>query len=100
VVKHIVAWRLKEEVLGNTKEQNAKLIKEKLENLVGKIPGLLKAEVGINFTQDDCASDVVLYSEFESKEALAAYQVHPIHKEAASFVLECRTERRVIDYEV
>jgi len=26
--------------------------------------------------------------------------VHPIHKEAASFVLECRTERRVIDYEV
>lgn len=100
MVKHIVAWRLKEKALGNSKEQNAKLIKTKLENLVGKIPGLLKAEVGINFAQDDSASDVVLYSEFESKEALAAYQVHPIHKEAANFVLECRTERRVIDFEV
>lgn len=100
MVKHIVAWRLKEEALGNTKEQNAALIKEKLENLVGKIPGLLKAEVGINFTQDDSASDVVLYSEFESKEALEAYQIHPIHKEAASFVLACRTERRVADYEI
>ncbi len=100
MVKHIVAWRLKEKAQGNSKEENARLIKEKLENLVGQIPGLLKLEVGINFTQDECASDVVLYSEFESKEALEAYQVHPVHKEAARFVLECRTERRVADYEV
>lgn len=100
MVKHIVAWRLKEEALGNKKEQNAKLIKEKLESLAGKIPGLLKLEVGINFTEDEYASDVVLYSEFESKEALVAYQIHPMHKDAAKFVLECRIERRVADYEL
>lgn len=38
MVKHIVMWKLKDAVRGNTKTVNAKLMKEKLESLNGKIP--------------------------------------------------------------
>lgn len=98
MVKHIVLWRLHDEANGNTKAENAQLIKEKLESMQGKIPGMLKVEVGINFNETDLASDVVLYSEFESKEALDAYQVHPEHVKFKEFVSSYRFERRVVDY--
>jgi len=91
-------WRLKDTAHGNPKETNAQLIKEKLEALNGQIPGLLKLEVGFDFSKSDMSADLVLYSEFESKEALQGYQDHPLHKEVQAFVKEARTERRVADY--
>ena len=48
MVKHIVFWKLHDQAEGQTKLENAKKIKEKLEGLVGVIPGLLSANVGIN----------------------------------------------------
>ena len=68
MIKHIVMWKLKEEAHSNNKETNAQLIKEKLEALSGKIDGLLKIEVGIDFLGGN-NFDVVLYSELTSKEA-------------------------------
>ena len=99
MVKHIVMWKLKEQAHGNTKARNAELIKEKLESLNGKIPGMLKLEVGIDFsaTKDSC--DVALYSEFKSKEDLNNYMNHPDHKAIMPFVGEAREERRGVDYE-
>ncbi len=100
MVKHIVIWRLKDEAHGLTKEQNALLIKEKLEALNGKIPGLIKLEVGVDFSRTESSADIVLYSEFESREALAGYQEHPLHKAIMPFVQEARLERRMVDYDV
>lgn len=99
MIKHIVVWRLKESAHGNDKATNARLIKEKLEALNGKIPGLLKMEVGIDHSCSETSGDVVLYSEFESRAALDAYQAHPEHKAIMPFVMEARSERRVVDYE-
>jgi len=45
MVKHIVIWRLKDSAAGRGKSDNARLIKEKLEALRGRIPGLLHLEV-------------------------------------------------------
>lgn len=100
MIKHIVMWRLKASAHGNDKAVNASLIKQRLEALNGNIPGLLKLEVGIDYVGADDSADVVLYSEFESREALANYQSHPAHKAVAPFVGEARMERRVVDYEV
>lgn len=100
MIKHIVVWRLKESVHGNDKRTNALLIKEKLEALRGKIPGLLKIEVGIDFSATESSADVALYSEFVSREALEAYQTHPAHKAVMPFVGEARSERRMVDYEI
>ena len=46
MIKHLVFWKLKSEALGKTKQENAVLIKEKLEALDGKISGLISIEVG------------------------------------------------------
>ena len=73
MVKHIVFWKLKDEANGNNKVANAQLIKEKLEDLNGKIEGLVKVEVGINFLDSPANYDVALYSEVASKEALDFY---------------------------
>ena len=90
-------WRL--DPTAGDKAANALKLKHLLEGLNGRIPGLLKLEVGIDFSQENESSDVVLYSEFESRQALDAYQVHPAHAEVVPFVKSIRAERRVVDYE-
>ncbi|HCO68525.1 MAG TPA: stress responsive protein [Dysgonomonas sp.] len=99
MIKHIVCWKLKEEAHGNDKATNMKLIKEKLENLQGKIEGLIKIEAGINLPDYPANYDVVLYSELESKEALDYYQSHPLHQEILPFIREAVSSRVAVDYE-
>lgn len=98
MVKHIVIWKLKEQAEGNDKATNARLVKEKLEALQGQIPGLLKIEVGIDFSDTESSGDIVLYSELESREALENYQNHPLHKAAGAFVKEVQCGRQMVDY--
>jgi hypothetical protein len=100
VVKHIVVWRLKPEAHARTAAQNARLIKDRLEALNGRIPGMLLLEVGLDFSGTEQSGDLVLYSEFESRAALDAYQVHPEHEAVKPFILEARSERRLVDYEL
>jgi len=100
MIKHIVFWKLKENANGNTKAENALLIKEKLEALNGRIKGVLKIEIGIDFSKTESSSDVALYSEFASREDLDNYQSHPEHKALLPFITEARSERIVVDYEV
>lgn len=98
MIKHIVMWKLKDEAHGNDKATNAGLIKEKLEALSGKIDGLLKIEVGIDFLGGG-NFDVVLYSELSSKEALDTYQNHPLHQAVLPFIREAVMDRKAVDYE-
>lgn len=99
MVKHIVFWKLKDEANGMSKLENATSIKQKLEDLNGKIEGCIKLEVGFDFLHSAESADVVLYSEFENKEALDFYAIHPLHKAIMPFIAEARSERRVVDYE-
>ena len=99
MIKHIVMWKLKESALGNDRSTNARLVKEKLEALAKKIPGLLKIEVGVDFSHTDSSSDVVLYTEFASRETLDDYQEHPEHVAVNTFIMAVRSERRLADYE-
>ena len=97
MIKHIVMWKLKDSAEGHTKEENKKIIKEKLEGLVGRIEGLIEAEVGFNFNPN--GFDLCLNSKFESKEALEAYDAHPLHQEVRKYVRAVISERVVADYE-
>lgn len=100
MMKHIVMWKLKESAGGNSKAANARLIKTQLEALNGKIPGLIKLEVGLDCSATPDSYDVVLYSEFNSKADLEAYQAHPEHQAIMPLVAEARLARQVVDYEV
>jgi hypothetical protein len=92
-------WKLKDEAHGNNKETNARLIKEKLEALNGKIDGLLKLEVGIDFPGGG-NFDLVLYSELSKEEDLDTYQNHPLHQAVLPFIREVVADRKAVDYEV
>lgn len=97
MVRHVVMWKLKDQALGNAKDVNARLVREKLEALRGRIPGLLRLEVGLDFSSTANSADVLLVSEFASREDLAAYQSHPEHRAVAAFVSEVVCERRLVD---
>ena len=79
------------------KAQAVKTVASVLDPLVGKIPGLLKMEIRATFQG---GRDYCLYSEFDSKEALAAYAVHPLHLEAKEHFFHLLDWRVAADYEV
>lgn len=93
MIKHIVMWNLSDKTL---KSQNGAAMKEKLEALVGIVPGLLCAEVGVGFE----GYDVVLYTELANRAALAVYQNHPAHCKVKEFIHGVACERVCCDYEV
>lgn len=92
MIKHIVMWRVREDA-------GVQQIKQAMEAMQGQIPGLLKLEIGIDFSEDPDAADIVLYSEFEDRASLDAYHDHPAHVAVKSLIKQARTERRVVDYE-
>ena len=100
MIKHIIFLRLNESAYGNDKKTNAQIFKEKILAMKSKVAGLIKIEVGFDFSNEKDSSDVVLYSEFESKEALHQYQIHPDHEDLKKWLSEVRYERRVVDYEI
>lgn len=99
MVHHIILWKLKETLSEEEKKEVAKGIKENLEALVGKVPGLTSLQI----VTDKLASsnaDVMLNSVLESEEALKGYQKHPDHQHAANTYVRPFTEVRLcIDYE-
>ena len=93
MVKHIVFYTFKE---GVNKEEAIKIIGNALTPLVGKIPGLQHLEVRLAFN----GMDYALYSEFESREALENYAVHPLHIQAKGNFTHFINTRVAADYEV
>ena len=93
MVKHIVLYTLKE---GVDKEEAVKLIASCLETLVGVIPGLLKMEIRRAYQ----GMDYALYSEFESRNALSDYAVHPAHLAAKEHFWHLLDSRVAADYDV
>ena len=97
-LKHIVMWKFKDEAEGRTRAENAQWMKEHLEALVGKVPELLSAEVGINIKVSDAAYDAVLTATFRNFDDLAAYKVNPLHQEISDYCKKVRLARVVCDY--
>ena len=100
MVKHIVFWRLKKDLSPAERQAACARIKAGFEALPGKIPGLQKIEIGFDYGQGADASDIVLYSEFDSRASLAGYDAHPEHLALVPVVRDVRTEKRVVDYDI
>ena len=99
MVKHVIIWKLKESVQGADKEKVLTEMKEQLEALVGKVPGLMSLVI-ITKPLASSNGDVMLDSELESEEALKGYQSHPDHVAVANTYVRPYTEVRLcMDYE-
>lgn len=98
MLRHIVMWQFKDEAEGKTRAENCALIKSKLEALPARISFIRKLEVGINAYPSSMASDMVLITEFDSKDDLDLYAVHPEHVKVSDYVGKVRVSRTVVDY--
>ena len=99
MIRHIVMWKFRRD-MEETPQQIALEMKERLESLVGKIDGLIKAEVGVNIKETASSFDAVLTSDFTSWEAMEAYKVHPLHVVISDYCKERRLERVDVDYNI
>jgi heme-degrading monooxygenase HmoA len=99
VIKHIVMWNVRGDDVP-ARARNAALVKAEFESLRGRVPGLLHLEVGVDESRIDYACDVVLVTEFASREALAAYAEHPEHQRVRKRLGDLRVARHQVDYEM
>ena len=94
MVKHIVIYTLKD---GIDKDEAVGVIASVLEPLVGVIPGLRCMQIRRTYQG---GMDYCLYSEFESRRALADYAQHPAHLEAKTHFWQWLDTRVCADFEV
>ena len=100
MVKHVILWTLKEEYSAEEKANIKKNIKEGLEGLKGKIPGLLEIKVYIDALETS-NTDLMLDSTLESIEALKGYASHPDHVFVADTMVRPYTAvRSCLDFEI
>lgn len=100
MVKHMILWKLKDELSAEEKQAVMAGIKEGLEGLAGQIPGLVDIRVQVEKLPSSTA-DLMLDSTFESAEALRGYSSHPAHVAVANGKVRPYTAARsCLDFEV
>jgi hypothetical protein len=100
MVKHIILWTLNPELSEKEKGTVKAEIKEGLEGLVGKVPGLVSVKVHIDGRLSSSNADLMLDSTLESEEALKGYAVHPAHVAVANGKVRPYTvQRACLDFE-
>ena len=100
MVKHIILWTLKDEFSTDEKDKIKLGIKEGLESLTGRIPGLVDIKVNISGLESSTV-DLMLDSTFEDEASLKGYAVHPEHVAVADGKVRPYTAiRSCLDYTI
>lgn len=97
MIKHIVCWKVDDAALSHKYCEDAA---DLLQQMREQIAGLIHLELAADQSRTEMSADLVLYSEFESWEALSHYDQHPLHQAFKDYLGPHRTERRVADYEI
>ena len=100
MIRHIVAWRFKENGEGKTKSENMAIVRDSLYALLPIIPEIKKMDIGMDISHTDMSMDLVLITEFESVEDMKIYANHPEHLKVSSYVRKVIETRAVIDCEI
>ena len=89
MVKHIVLFKLKDEVPAEEKLEVMTKFKEAIEALPAKISVIRKVEVGLNMNPGE-TWNIALYSEFDTLEDVKFYATHPDHVAAGKILAETK----------
>lgn len=98
MIKHIVLFKLKEDITADDKLVIATEFKRAIEALPAIIPWIRGIEVGVNINENE-SWHIALYSEFDSLEDLDRYARHPDHVAAAGILADAKEARSCVDYE-
>lgn len=97
MIRHVVMWHVK----GDSAEERM-LVREQFrqafDSLRGRIPGMLRLEVGLDTGIDAGACDVLLLTEFADQASLEAYGNHREHLRVRDELRDLRVSRHQIDY--
>ena len=99
MVKHIVLFKLKDEVPETDKLVVMNKFKEAIEALPAKISVIRKIEVGLNMNPGE-SWHIALYSEFDNLDDVKFYATHPDHVAAGKSIAEAKESRSCVDYEI
>ena len=99
MVKHIVLFKLKDEVPETDKLVVMNKFKEAIEALPAKISVIGKIEVGLNMNPGE-SWHIALYSEFDNLDDVKFYATHPDHVAAGKIIAEAKESRSCVDYEI
>jgi putative aminopeptidase FrvX len=101
MVKHVILWQLKDELTAEEKVTVKADMKDALEGLAGKIPGLLDVKVYTEGLESSKNAEVMLDTTFTDEEALKTYAVHPEHVAVADGKVRPFTKYRAcLDFEI
>ena len=97
MVKHIVMWELNAEA---KKDINniASDLQKRFKSLLGVVDGLKAIEVSKNYNGGKF--DIVLFCDFDTKDAQDKYQTHPAHLAIKEVVHELTCDRDCVDCEI
>jgi uncharacterized protein with GYD domain len=96
MIRHVVLWKLSA-ADADQRRREAEEIRQRLERLVGVVPGLRSLAVGADTGWTEGNWDVVLVSEHDDQAALNDYQVHPAHVEVSGWIRTLVRERACVD---
>lgn len=97
--KHIVLFKLKDEIPQSEKMSLMNQFKEAIESLPATISAIRKIEVGLNVNPEE-SWHIALYSEFDSPEDIKTYATHPDHVKAGKIIAAAKDYRACVDYKV
>lgn len=98
MIKHLVLWRLREEVKNGSLNDKIALLQAKFAAMNGVVAGLLHVE--LYQIEQPNEYDLCLYTEFTDKEALEAYKPCPLHIDIKEVSKDWVFGKLVVDYTV
>ena len=99
MIRHVVTWRFYDTLSACERQSAAAKLKQDIEALQEQIEGVLSLSVTID-ALPTCNPDILLDSTFASAEALAAYQIHPLHQAVGQYLSTVAGDRACIDFEI
>lgn len=100
MIRHIVLFKLKDFENEIRKQEIRLKIKNRIEELPGKIDLIRRCEVGEDIRKLDMSYDIVLTMDFDNLNDLNTYTDHPAHQEFIRFNKEFSASKVCIDYEI
>lgn len=95
MIRHIVLFWLKDK-----SAENIRITVEKLNEMKGKIPGMLSLDAGADMVGSERSCDLCLCETFDTKEALETYRTHPVHLPVQEHMHAVMERSASADYEV
>ena len=99
MIKHIVPFKLRDDVDKSVKATRLPSIRDQFLALMGEIPTLRSIEIGLNCNAKE-KFDLALVATFDDLDGLSAYATDPRHVAVAKQVGEMLDVRACTDYEI